>query len=62
MHGTDIDPRMIERARAGAFSADDARTVPPASLERWFERTADGGVHANAKLRDAVMLRRAATC
>ena len=29
---------MIERARAGAFSAEDARTVPPASLERWFER------------------------
>lgn len=54
VRGTDIDPRMIERARAGAFSAEDARTVPPASLERWFERTAGGGVQANAKLRSAV--------
>ncbi len=40
---------MIARARAGVFSAEDARTVPPASLERWFERTADGGVQANAE-------------
>ncbi|HTR32741.1 MAG TPA: protein-glutamate O-methyltransferase CheR [Gaiellaceae bacterium] len=40
--GTDVDQRMIDRARTGAFSLDDARTVPPASLDRWFERTADG--------------------
>jgi chemotaxis protein methyltransferase CheR len=40
--GTDIDPRMLERARAGIFSQDDVRTAPPASLSRWFERAEDG--------------------
>ena len=54
VRGTDIDPRMIERARAAVFSAEDARTVPAASLGRWFEGTADGGVKANARLRSTV--------
>jgi chemotaxis protein methyltransferase CheR len=36
--GTDIDQRVLARARAGIFSQDDARTVPAGSLERWFER------------------------
>jgi chemotaxis protein methyltransferase CheR len=54
IRGTDIDPRMIERAKAGVFSADDTRTVPAASLSRWFEPTADGGAKANAKLRSSV--------
>ncbi|HZQ82068.1 MAG TPA: protein-glutamate O-methyltransferase CheR [Gaiellaceae bacterium] len=40
--GTDVDARMIERARAGLFSIDDARTVPAASLDRWFERDGAG--------------------
>ena len=40
--GTDIDRRMIERARKGWFSADDARTAPPVLLERWFDRDGDG--------------------
>ena len=40
--GTDVDQRMITRAREGVFSVDDARTVPPASLDRWFERVDDG--------------------
>jgi chemotaxis protein methyltransferase CheR len=48
--GSDIDARMVERARAGRFSAEDARDVPPASLARWFER--DGaGYRARAELR-----------
>lgn len=38
IEGTDIDRRMVERARAGRFSADDARSAPPAQLGRWFER------------------------
>jgi chemotaxis protein methyltransferase CheR len=38
IHGTDIDPRMVERARAGRFSLDDARTAPPDQLTRWFRR------------------------
>ncbi len=35
--GTDIDPRMLARARAGVFSQEDVRTVPAASLKQWFE-------------------------
>jgi chemotaxis protein methyltransferase CheR len=40
--GTDIDHRMIERARNGLFSFDDARTAPQAELQRWFTKEADG--------------------
>jgi len=40
--GTDIDPRVLARARAGVFSRDDMRTVPPASLKRWFEPEGEG--------------------
>jgi chemotaxis protein methyltransferase CheR len=36
--GTDIDARMVRRAREGRFSAEDARDVPRASLGRWFEQ------------------------
>ena len=35
--GTDIDRRMVERARLGTFSAEDARTAPRKPLERWFQ-------------------------
>jgi chemotaxis protein methyltransferase CheR len=48
--GTDIDRRMVERARAGVFSTDDARDAPSAALERWF-RERDGMLHADPKLR-----------
>ena len=36
IHGTDLDHRMVARARAGRFSADDARGAPQHSLDRWF--------------------------
>ena len=42
--GTDIDPRMVEKARVGAFSAADARTAPATALDRFFDRTPDGFV------------------
>lgn len=42
IRGTDIDPRMVARAREGRFTADDARTAPRAGLERWFDRDGDG--------------------
>ena len=48
--GTDIDRRMIARARAGVFSADDARDVPSAQRSRWFSER-DGMLHADARLR-----------
>jgi chemotaxis protein methyltransferase CheR len=40
--GTDIDQRMVARAKTGEFSAADARTAPAGAMERWFERTASG--------------------
>jgi chemotaxis protein methyltransferase CheR len=42
VHGSDIDERVITRARQGLFSDADLRTAPPRSVERWFERVADG--------------------
>ena len=50
LRGTDIDARMIERARAGRFSADDARSAPADLLQRWFRREGDEWVAA-AELR-----------
>jgi chemotaxis protein methyltransferase CheR len=34
--GTDLDPRMVARARAGKFTADDARGAPRQSIARFF--------------------------
>jgi chemotaxis protein methyltransferase CheR len=48
--GTDIDRRMVERARAGVFSLDDARDVPRVQRGRWFDER-DGKLHADPKLR-----------
>ena len=33
IQGTDLDKRMVARARAGRFSVEDARTAPPALLQ-----------------------------
>jgi chemotaxis protein methyltransferase CheR len=40
--GTDIDRRMILRAREGVFSPDDARGAPPHALKRFFEPVPEG--------------------
>ncbi|MFZ1994333.1 MAG: protein-glutamate O-methyltransferase CheR [Solirubrobacteraceae bacterium] len=40
--GTDIDKRMIERARAGVFSAEDARGVDIKDMELAFDRVPEG--------------------
>jgi len=48
--GTDIDRRMVARAREGVFSEQDARDVPHAELERAFERV-PGGWRAREALR-----------
>jgi chemotaxis protein methyltransferase CheR len=50
IHGTDLDRRMVDRARAGTFTAEDARTAPVKTLERWFDRTDDGGWQAKREL------------
>lgn len=48
--GTDIDKRMIERARLGLFSDEDARTAPAKLLELGFDRV-EGGWRAKLNLR-----------
>lgn len=48
--GTDIDRRMIERARLGVFDVSDARDVPPRQRSRWFTER-DGMLHADPQLR-----------
>jgi chemotaxis protein methyltransferase CheR len=50
IHGTDLDRRMVERARKGHFTADDARTAPPALLKKWFEPVDEGGWQAKREL------------
>ena len=42
IRGTDIDRRVVMRARDGEFDAEDARSAPPKALERWFEPYRDG--------------------
>ena len=49
IHGTDLDRRMVARARLGRFSDDDGRGAPAAALERWFP-----GGQARADLRRIV--------
>jgi len=46
--GTDIDRRMIARARVGAFSSDDARSAPKAALAKWFDADGDDWVAKRA--------------
>src|ERR1044071_4533619 len=50
IQGTDLDRRMVERARAGHFSLDDARTAPQTLLRRWFVPAAEGGWQAKPEL------------
>lgn len=38
IYATDIDPVMIEHAKAGAFSARDVGAIPQRQLKRHFER------------------------
>ncbi|HWH95487.1 MAG TPA: protein-glutamate O-methyltransferase CheR [Baekduia sp.] len=51
--GTDIDARMVARARTGLFSAEDARDAPTATLASHFEMV-DGKWQAAAELKRIV--------
>ncbi|HEU4976388.1 MAG TPA: protein-glutamate O-methyltransferase CheR [Baekduia sp.] len=51
--GTDIDARMVQRARDGVFSAEDARDAPTATLASHFDLV-DGAWHAKPELRRMV--------
>jgi chemotaxis protein methyltransferase CheR len=48
--GTDIDARMVTRAREGLFTEDDTRDAPPDELVAGFERVPQGW-QARAQLR-----------
>jgi chemotaxis protein methyltransferase CheR len=54
IQGTDLDRRMVAKAREGVFSREDARTAPRALLERHFEVLPDGGWKARPELRRMV--------
>jgi chemotaxis protein methyltransferase CheR len=43
IQGTDLDRRVVEKARAGRFSVEDARTAPKSLLQRWFVPADEGG-------------------
>lgn len=51
--GTDINPRMIERAKRGFYTDEDARDAPPHLLEKYFER-GNGGWTAKPELRQLI--------
>lgn len=48
--GTDIDARMVERARRGWFTADDGRDAPKAALRKHFTEV-EGGLQASDAVR-----------
>jgi chemotaxis protein methyltransferase CheR len=51
VRGTDIDARIIARARAARFSTEDMRSVPADDLRRWFDALPQGGYQAKPELR-----------
>jgi chemotaxis protein methyltransferase CheR len=51
IRGTDLDRRMVARAREGVFSGDDARLAPKALLGRFFDDQGAGAYRAKAELR-----------
>jgi chemotaxis protein methyltransferase CheR len=50
IQGTDLDKRMVARARTGVFTTEDARTAPPKMLERHFTPRPEGGWQARPEL------------
>jgi chemotaxis protein methyltransferase CheR len=54
--GSDIDRRVVDRARRGWFAGADMRNVPQAVRERWFEPQDDGFV-ARTELRNHLRFR-----
>lgn len=47
--GTDVDKRVVERARRGHFNTEDARDAPPRLLSKHFKQV-DGGWQADREL------------
>ncbi|WP_217921563.1 CheR family methyltransferase [Miltoncostaea oceani] len=55
---TDLDERVLARAREGRFTEADMRAVTRARRERWFRTEADGGVRADDALRRSIRFSR----
>lgn len=51
---TDINAQMIEFARAGVFTAEDARAAPAQLVKAHFDRLPDGDLRARQELRDLI--------
>lgn len=55
---SDVNAQMIERARAGRFTAEDARDAPPRPIASHFDRLPDGGLEARPELRALIRFKR----
>ncbi len=55
---TDLDERMLARAREGRFAEADMRAVTPSRRAAWFEPDGEGGVRARDELRRMMRVRR----
>jgi chemotaxis protein methyltransferase CheR len=54
IQGTDLDKRMVARARTGVFTPEDARTAPPKMLDKHFVKQPEGGWVAKPELQRMV--------
>jgi len=54
---TDLSSEALEVARAARYSAEAVQAVPPALLERYFDRLEDGTHRVRQSLRDRVSFR-----
>jgi chemotaxis protein methyltransferase CheR len=54
IQGTDLDKRMVARAKTGVFTPEDARTAPPKMLEKHFVKQPGGGWVAKPELQRMV--------
>jgi chemotaxis protein methyltransferase CheR len=54
IQGTDLDKRMVARAKTGVFTPEDARTAPPKMLEKHFVKQPEGGWVAKPELQRMV--------
>jgi chemotaxis protein methyltransferase CheR len=54
IQGTDLDKRMVARAKTGVFTPEDARTAPPKMLDRHFVKRPEGGWVAKPELQRMV--------
>jgi chemotaxis protein methyltransferase CheR len=54
IQGTDLDKRMVARAKTGVFTPEDARTAPPKMLDKHFVSQPEGGWVAKPELQRMV--------